>query len=1564
MSPIGVAIAETQGAEQPNPAGNIVPLANSEFWMDEGTEYKYRSSWAGQPTPVSNWGDLKAALNKVGAFEANKPYVILISGNIDQNETYTMTDKNIVLRKYDSSSNIEQPCDYTQPWDDINAASPDLYDGEADFFITQTIQDSTEDWNLKRGKHFVVLGTDTKLVLENISLAGSVAAASGGQYPEFYSGGIHTVTTNFTFAGNIVNCSAYTGGVFSVGEFDSRRNQTKSLEVLGGVFANNKNRFGTIQISPGQFEKTVLIKNAIVESGYASNEAGGVYIAGVANATIENTIIRNCEAWRGPGGIVFLEFGNLTLRQDTVIEGCQALNAGNKGNSAVYPGNGGAIEIPGCMNETVTLNIEDGVRIVNNSAVRGGGGIAIGTLYSDSVTLNLNGGEIFGNVCTGEYREASSNDPDYVTSAIGQGGGIYAGDRTKVKIPANSTVSFADNEAPFITLTPIPGLGSGGTLNDTINFPGDDYTSHIKKIVWTSVLNSPPFNALYNNYDINALGNSYAQLFLASIPADGSGGTIQSNANQQWRSLDIFGDGRQWSLLTSSALTLKAAPQPGYVFTGWAKQSDWATNATGWRAWSSSPGLRLDEWAHTVTFAGDELYLLMPPVDVTLVATFVTVASLSIDPPTLPVEGTGYTPVAPQPIIINNGGESNAANVTVSLTGPGAGDFTLTGSGDTVPAAGDISTWFVAPKDGLPEGVHTVTVEVSYDDGSGNTVTTTEEVTFIVSNGSPAPYLKLQPLDVDFGTVLEGATVPNQTIGIRNIGNADATISNVSLSGSNASAFEVVGVSGGPIASGAQDSSWQIRLKPGATPGNYDTQLVIEYDNGLTATGPVKANVVALPVVTVDDTQFASEIVGYAVPPSSMPIVITNAGVTPVTIEKVELIGSDAASFNLIDGASQTVPGNGDNRSYSVSPILGLSPGLYSATMRVTYHNGASGGEVFDAVVEFVVLSPPTVPGDAQDLDAQVPGSSDPGRAVFSWDEPIDDGGDAITDYGVQVSDDGGQTWSTPVYTGDPNIKDYEFTGLDPDSDTYIFRVWPINSHGDGASAEVTYHRVTVTVSDDSSGASSGSGIALAQGSTSVADGSFVKENTSLNACVSASGADFYRYTWSENNNVSAADSPDDILTVSVTAPTTVHCLVLGFEQRTVHFDSNGGNGSVNDVSNSAQAPSYAVTLPDGSMLSLDGYDFVGWNSRADGTGDSYMPGGQFDMAGTDTTLYAQWSLRPNAPGAAQDLDARVPGSSDPGNATFTWDEPVSDGGDAITDYGVQVSDDGGQTWSTPVYTGDPNTKSYDFTGLDPDSDTYIFRVWPINSQGDGRVSEVAYHRITATVADDAQGVSSGATVIVSQGSATVDSGSFVREGTDLTIRVDSTGADFYYHTWIEDGVVHTASTTNGSLSVSVSDPTAIHCDVLGYEYRKVHFDGNASAGSLGDITNSLQNPSYSVLLPDGDAFVRTGYSFVGWNTRADGTGDAYGAGDEFVMTGSDTTLYAQWAVNPSNPNPGTPSNPAQPVTGGDGSTAGSSNALPQLGDTLWPVVLFIVALTLGVAFCILYRRVARASRR
>lgn len=44
------------------------------------------------------------------------------------------------------------------------------------------------------------------------------------------------------------------------------------------------------------------------------------------------------------------------------------------------------------------------------------------------------------------------------------------------------------------------------------------------------------------------------------------------------------------------------------------------------------------------------------------------------------------------------------------------------------------------------------------------------------------------------------------------------------------------------------------------------------------------------------------------------------------------------------------------------------------------------------------------------------------------------------------------------------------------------------------------------------------------------------------------------------------------------------------------------------------------------------------------------------------------------------------------------------------------------------------------------------------------------------------------------------------------------------------------------------------------------------------------------------DSFAREGYTLIGWNTKADGSGERIGLGSRVTLSGGETVLYAQWA--------------------------------------------------------------------
>lgn len=73
-------------------------------------------------------------------------------------------------------------------------------------------------------------------------------------------------------------------------------------------------------------------------------------------------------------------------------------------------------------------------------------------------------------------------------------------------------------------------------------------------------------------------------------------------------------------------------------------------------------------------------------------------------------------------------------------------------------------------------------------------------------------------------------------------------------------------------------------------------------------------------------------------------------------------------------------------------------------------------------------------------------------------------------------------------------------------------------------------------------------------------------------------------------------------------------------------YDGNGNSGGIPPFATERLEPgSVATVAPNCNGLERKGFFFVGWDSKADGTGRYYAPGSPCPLESSDLTLYAKW---------------------------------------------------------------------------------------------------------------------------------------------------------------------------------------------------------------------------------------------------------------------------------------------------------------------------------------------------
>ena len=377
-----------------------------------------------------------------------------------------------------------------------------------------------------------------------------------------------------------------------------------------------------------------------------------------------------------------------------------------------------------------------------------------------------------------------------------------------------------------------------------------------------------------------------------------------------------------------------------------------------------------------------------------------------------------------------------------------------------------------------------------------------------------------------------------------------------------------------------------------------------------------------------------------------------------------------------------------------------------------------------------------------------------------------------------------------------------------------------------------------------------------------------------------------------------------------------------------VSYDPNGGTGSMEDQNFAWNSPQALYV----NTFEFSGYDFIGWNTKPDGSGDSYNDKQSVSDLG-NVILYAQWEdvlyrshtyqdgdIISGTGGANTHITIADGATVTLSGATITghtdqWWPGITCEGDAtiLLDEGTTNIVAGGSGWSG-IYV--PQNKTLTIQG----SGTLIAYGSSVLGYDAAAIGGGGYYEsscgnivitggiITATGGNGAAGIGGGrvnkcGNISITGGTITANGGNYapgIGSGMDLycgnititngVTRVTATKGIRSIHS-IGAGSESTCGTvTIGGLETGGIPQSPFIYNPLDTTPYTVTFDANNGTGT----TSEQQISANTVKALNANTFTRERYEFMGWNTAADGSGTCFADGQTVFSLG-DITLYAQW---------------------------------------------------------------------
>lgn len=377
----------------------------------------------------------------------------------------------------------------------------------------------------------------------------------------------------------------------------------------------------------------------------------------------------------------------------------------------------------------------------------------------------------------------------------------------------------------------------------------------------------------------------------------------------------------------------------------------------------------------------------------------------------------------------------------------------------------------------------------------------------------------------------------------------------------------------------------------------------------------------------------------------------------------------------------------------------------------------------------------------------------------------------------------------------------------------------------------------------------------------------------------------------------------------------------------TITYNTNGGSGTMTPTSYTIETATFNLPTP-----TKTGYTFAGWYTKNDFS-DAKVT--QIEKGTTgNKTFYAKWTANTNTAYTVKHYKQQLNGTysatpDETENLTGTTDASVTpavksytgftapstqtvtikaDGSFVVTykytrnSYKLTWDLDGGKIttagtaagqvkYEAPLSAPTVTKEGHNFTSWNP--------IVPSTMPASDATYTAQWQKKIYTVAYGVVGSANGTIALNSEDPAIKDQNKQDFEyGSTLTFTAEPNDG-YQILGWYSDETGKTPLGNGTANTYTINPLTGAASVFVAFEKIPastyiVTFNANGGNGTMNSQSFTENVPQNLAV----NEFTRTGYTFSGWNTQADGKGDSYADGQSVTLTTAGLTLYAQWTAN------------------------------------------------------------------